>query len=753
MQYKNHIWRPILLVIALLFLLDMLVPKPYEPSIIQTHHKENEWIIKWKKNDYPKEILNDAMLLNWVPELRVTKLRLKENVNLSEWLKKWENNPDIEYIHPNSIIRISQVPNDLFFSKQTYLKKIHITKAWDQVNSTSDITIAILDTGIDLEHPDLKANVVDGINLLDRNAKPQDDNGHGTNVAGIVAAVGNNSMGIAGITWKAKLMPVKVLDKKGEGDSFLVGQGIRYAVDHGAKIILLSLGEPVYTPFMKEAVDYAQSKNVLIVAASGNEGDQLNYPAAFSNVLSVGAVNQNDQHARYSNYGQQLDVVAPGDNIYTTELGGGYTTNSGTSMAAPQVAGLAALLYQKYPNLTPKEVENIIKFSADDVDQVGWDEKTGFGKINAERAINFPLEKLKDGFEPNDTKVTAAVFPYNDSLHGELTLNQDRDWYKIELPYKGVVEFQLSLEQTLTTPIQLTVFPNEMNKDFVYKMKDSTKISLNLPQGISYIQLEYSDPNQKGMSRVEYSLANRYRINQDRFENNDNLWEASPIPNLNQIVKGTFHKEHDWDWYQIEVNQSGELTVNVSVDTNRLDPVIWFQAKGKKKLEIDEKGSGEKEEKTISVTPGIYYIRLADYNGYEVIGEYLLYFQFTTSDGDTHEPNDLPKEASPLAGSYVITKGIIFDEKDQDWFQIDLHQTAMIEVKGTNGQNQKLKVVLYNQQLDAIWENSGTTINQISRLTKGSYYIRVEAPNPLTSYQLIFIQHIDSGNVNRTSYQ
>ncbi|MFV9510424.1 S8 family peptidase [Tepidibacillus sp. LV47] len=701
--------------------------------------KQNEWIIKWKK-EYPKEILKDTRLINWLPELKVTRLQLKENVNVSEWLKKWIDDPNIEYMQPNLTVRISQVPNDLFYPKQTYLKRIHMEKAWEQVTKNSNITIAILDTGVDLEHPDLKPNLVDGINLLDKKAKPQDDNGHGTNVAGIVAAVGNNSIGIAGILWRAKLMPVKVLDKKGEGDSFLVGQGIRYAVDHGADIILLSLGEPVFTPFMKEAVDYAVAKNVLIVAASGNEGNQLNYPAAFSSVLSVGAVDQDDEYARYSNYGQQLDVVAPGDGIYTTQLGGQYTANSGTSMAAPQVAGLAALLYQKYPDLTPKEVENIIKFSADDVDQPGWDEKTGYGKINAIRALNFPLERLKDGFEPNNTKETATPFPYNDTFFAQLTLNQDVDWYKLNLPYHGVVDFQLNLEKSLTSPIQITVFPNGTNRNFIYKIKNSTKITLNLPQGLSYIKLEYSDLNQKGMKtdQIRYSLTNQYRINQDQFENNDNLRDAYLLENLQQIIKGTFHKEHDWDWYQIEVNQSGELTVSVSVDTNRLDPVIWFQAKGKHNIEIDEKGSGEKEEKTIPVSPGTYYVRLADYNGYEVIGEYQLYFQLTTSDGDTHEPNDFPLEATPLNGDHLMTKGVILNEKDQDWYQFFLTQPSAIQIQVTNTQNKKIRAVLYNSKLDVLLESQGTSINQTVSLDKGNYYLRVDAQSPLTSYQIIF---------------
>ncbi|WP_339060891.1 S8 family peptidase [Tepidibacillus marianensis] len=677
--------------------------------------------------------------MQWVPDQRVMVLRLKQNTDLGKWLEKWQHNKDIQYLHPNSTVRISQAPNDRYYAKQTYLQRIHADQAWDK-SPNSDVTVAILDTGVDLEQPDLRANLVEGINLLDKNASPQDDNGHGTNVAGIVAATSNNSIGVTGIAPHAKIMPVKVLDKKGEGDSFLVGQGIRYAVDHGAKVILLSLGEPVYTPFMKEAVDYAELKNVLIVAASGNEGNQLNYPAAFADVLSVGAIDSNDQYASYSNYGEQLDVVAPGDGIFTTGLNGEYVTNSGTSMAAPQAAGLAALLYQKYPKMTPEEIRDIIKFSADDVDQKGWDERTGYGKIDVQNALKFPLEGLQDGYEPNNQKETATMFPSNDTFRGQLTLNQDIDWFKLELPYHGVVEFQVNIQQDLKTPMQVTIHNEETGENYIYKVKESTKISLDLKQGTSYIQLEYSNKEkiENQPIVIDYTLTNQFRINQDKYENNDNLWQAYKIQNVTQPINGTFHKEHDWDWYQIQVNQTGELTVKVTVDTQRLDPILWFQPKGKKNIEVDNNGSGKEETKTFSVTPGTYYIKLADYNGYEVIGEYQLYIQLKTPDGDTHEPNDLPYEATPIEGNYLTTAGVILDQKDQDWYKVNIEESTDVGVKISNSQNQSIEAALYNTSLDVIWTSETPLINQTHKLAPGTYYIRVRGSASRVQYSLTF---------------
>ena len=714
-------------------------PFPHPEQVSQQPAKQNEWIIKWK-DTYSKEILKESDLLFWDDQQRVSKVRLKNGVKVNEWLEEWKDHSQIEYIQPNSIVRISQVPNDLYYSKQNYLKRINIENAWEEVNSTPELTIAIIDTGIDFQHPDLKENIVAGINLIDKQGTSQDDNGHGTNVAGIVAATGNNNLGVTGITWKAKLMPIKVLDEKGEGDSFLVGQGIRYAVDHGAKILLLSLGEPVFTPFMKEAVDYAESKNVLIVAASGNEGKDMNYPSAFPNVLSVGAINHEDLYANYSNYGQQLDVVAPGDGIYTTGLKGIYTENSGTSMAAPQVAGLAALLMQKYPDLTPSQIRDLIKLSADDVDQKGWDARTGYGKINVAKALQFPIDQLKDGWETNDAKETATIFPYNDTFRGQLSRSDDQDWYKLQLPYNGVVEFQVTLQEPLPKPIQVTIISQETNKNFVYQIKESTKISLNLPQGTSLIHIEHSEEGKGYFSgqTIDYSLKNSFRINQDQFEDNDHLWNAHLINRLDQVVKGTFHDEHDWDWYQIEVNQSGELSVKVVVDTQRLDPVIWFQEKGKKNQEIDKNGSGQEEQLKIAVTPGIYYIKLADYNGYEVVGEYHLSFQLKTKNGDLHESNDSPKQATPVDVSHMTLNGVIDDPIDQDWYRFEInHPTKVRILLNEKTQKQKIRAILYNDKLESIAEDDNTVIEWRKELPQGNYYIRVESPVAITSYQMI----------------
>ena len=184
------------------------------------------------------------------------------------------------------------VSTDPMRVKQTYLDMIHIDQAWAAAgDSRTPIVVAVVDTGVDLVHPDLVGNLVDGVNLLQPSKKPQDDNGHGTNVAGIIAASFNNDKGIAGIAPNAKIMPIKALEADGTGGEAKLGEGIKYAVDHGAKIVVLSLGLNKYSDYMEGIVQYAEDRNVLLVAAVGNESTSVKYPAAYPTVLAVGGVN------------------------------------------------------------------------------------------------------------------------------------------------------------------------------------------------------------------------------------------------------------------------------------------------------------------------------------------------------------------------------------------------------------------------------------------------------------------------------
>jgi subtilisin family serine protease len=253
-----------------------------------------------------------------------------------------------------------------------------IDSAWRQTTG-ADVTVAIIDSGIDLGHPDLAPNLwtnpgeipgngidddgngyvddVHGFDFVDGDGTPQDLNGHGTHVAGIVGARGGNGIGGAGVAWRARLMAVRVLDDQARGTTTAVAGGIRYAVDNGARIVNLSLAGPSSTPDLEDAVRYAQARGVLIVVAAGNDGADLTtaptYPATYGedNVLGVAATTRDGGLSSVSDYGPGADLAAPGEEILSTALGGGYEWRTGTSMAAPEVAGALVLLAAARPDL------------------------------------------------------------------------------------------------------------------------------------------------------------------------------------------------------------------------------------------------------------------------------------------------------------------------------------------------------------------------------------------------------------------
>ncbi|MCL4458475.1 MAG: S8 family serine peptidase [Chloroflexi bacterium] len=301
----------------------------------------------------------------------------------------------VQYAEPDYTLHISRTPNDpLFASYQWNLRKIGAEAAWDINQGSSDITVAILDSGIDLGHPDLQAKIVPGYDFVNDDSNPSDDNGHGTHVAGIVAASTNNGVGIAGLSWGAKIMPIKVIDANGEGSTSNLEKGIIWAADHGAKIINMSLGGETSSPpsSLQEAINYAYQKGCLLVAAAGNNGSStLFYPASLEHVISVAATDQNDARAYFSQYNAYVDVAAPGVGIASTfpcsMASYPYALGSGTSQAAPHVAGLAALVWSVNPNLSNDQVEQIIENTADDLGPSGRDDYYGAGRINAYRAL------------------------------------------------------------------------------------------------------------------------------------------------------------------------------------------------------------------------------------------------------------------------------------------------------------------------------------------------------------------------------
>lgn len=281
------------------------------------------------------------------------------------------------------------VPNDTLYGKyQWNLPEIATESGWNVSRGKQDIIVAVVDTGVQLDHPDLKGRLVEGTNIVDPTAPPDDDVGHGTHVAGIIAAEVNNNEGVAGMTWYTKVMPVKALDSTGAGTTYSVAEGVIWAADHGAQVINLSLGNYAEAQFLHDAIKYAHDKGAVVIAASGNDNtDRPGYPAAYPEVVAVGATDADERRASYSNYGDYIDVAAPGTSIASTYPGSRYAALSGTSMASPHVAALASLMLAADGSLGNDRIAALLGQTAKDLGAAGKDSEFGYGQIDVRAAL------------------------------------------------------------------------------------------------------------------------------------------------------------------------------------------------------------------------------------------------------------------------------------------------------------------------------------------------------------------------------
>ena len=337
---------------------------------------------------------------------RIFLLDLPEGQEVQSAIAELTSDPSVEYAEPDYILTIATDTDDVYFYQQWALHNtgqyiygslpgsglldadIDIPEAWAITKGKAEIIIAVVDTGADLTHPDLASKLVPGYNIIEGNINTQDDNGHGTHVAGIAAAATNNTNGVAGVCWECKIMPVKAMKADGSGTLENVAQGVRYAADHGAHVINLSVTTDSNVDTLLSAVRYAYLKNIPTVAAMGNAGNnKALYPAAYPETIAVGATNKYDLRPSYSSFGNHIDLAAPGSDIYSTYWVSPnqhtYAYSSGTSMATPHVAGVIGLMRSITTRLTVEETRKILRDSADDLGTLGWDIYYGAGRLNA----------------------------------------------------------------------------------------------------------------------------------------------------------------------------------------------------------------------------------------------------------------------------------------------------------------------------------------------------------------------------------
>jgi subtilisin family serine protease len=351
-----------------------------------------------------------------------------------------EADPRVALVELNHTRYALATPNDpRFGAQQQYLLPLRLPSAWDVTRGSSGVKIAIVDTGVDLDHPDLAPRILPGYDFVNGDSVAQDDEGHGTMVAGIAAAATDNGIGVAGVAWNASIMPLKVLDETGAGWDFDIARAITWAADSGAQVINLSLGGPDNSITLYDAIDYARKKGVVVVAAAGNEGAPIfSYPGVYADV-AVAATDGVGDAAWFSNSGYWVDLTAPGIDITSTALASGpaeaYASGAGTSFASPIVAGVAALVRAQHPEWSQGQVVTEV-LSGWDRGPRGLDPFYGLGLVDAYAAVGAAAQSAApqpdgDANEPNGaTKRATAV---TTSASGTISPEGDEDVFAVDI--------------------------------------------------------------------------------------------------------------------------------------------------------------------------------------------------------------------------------------------------------------------------------------------------------------------------------
>lgn len=563
-------------------------------------------------------------------------IKVENKARVKAAVKYLNNLTSIAYAEPNYKYKITYTPTDSDYKYQWPLELMNAPAAWDITKGSRNITIAILDTGIDFTHPELSGHILsNGYDFVNKDKYPGDDNGHGTMVAGVIGAK-MDGKGIVGVAGGTRLLPIKVLDRDGSGYTQNISKGIIYAVNNGAKIINLSLAGPYYSQGVKDAISYAHSKGRVVVAASGNSGRYMTtYPAANPYVIAVGATDSNDQLASFSNYGSYIDVTAPGEDIYTTAPlyrtvlnQRGYAIVDGTSFAAPQVSALAALLLSVFPNLSPNQVEGMIDGGVKDIGPKGKDIYYGYGRINLYRSI-------VDRYEPNYSLDKGVSVPIGQAIKANFVPAGDIDYYKYYV--KKGYKLSFSIISPTGANIVVKVYNNQRSLiKTVNRYGDGRAETDSVIQSEDgYIYLRISDYNNR-LIRLKYTLKTS---KQDIYENNNTKETAYLIKSLPKEFNAQVSGKYDVDWYKFVLNKGGELKVNLSNYRKADGWQVGLFNKDKVNMPRREVGTDFTGISTFKVdNSGTYYIKLYNNNGEDIIKDYSLGINY--AEKDNYEPND-----------------------------------------------------------------------------------------------------------------
>jgi len=525
-----------------------------------------EILIKYNQSDLISKL--DFNQPYGIEKIGINKVIVNSQKEMEAMLNGLKNDPSVQYAEPNGIYSILQIPNDPFHGQDWGLNYTNVETAWDITTGSSEIIVAVIDTGVDLDHFDLVSNLIPGRNFLEPSLTPQDDHGHGTLVSGIIAAQGNNSYGKAGVVWNTKIMPLKVLDSQGDGTIEHIAEAIIYAADNGAKVINLSLGGDTSYNVIRDAIMYAYEKGVLVIGATGNDNSQVVYPAAYREVMAVGAIDNHGNKAGFSNFGEEVSLVAPGVSVLGTKLNGDVENGSGTSFSTAYVSGAAALLLAIDPNLTNDQIQWLLESSATDLGTLGWDQESGYGSLNIIKAVSENINYFK---QTREKEIVRTLYFHLRNYHDTIMRNTALD---IMRPY-------FREEDNLEEP--LGIFRLQGDIDRILSFMPSAYIQELIDLGLGN-NLEELEENLSAALVIflDWTIADRTKLldyvetnNQVEIDNfllkykalnpyadENNSRDTSEI--LTDSITGSFGMTRDQDFYKVSFDNDAVIEFLIS---------------------------------------------------------------------------------------------------------------------------------------------------------------------------------------------
>ncbi|MBS4174344.1 S8 family serine peptidase [Bacillus sp. FJAT-49736] len=524
----------------------------------------------------------DFNVIEKVDKLQYMVIKVRQKDNLAKVMEAFQKNSRVLSVSRSALYKTYSGFGDPKKSEQYQLSQLKIDEA-QKLAGKHKVTVAVIDTGVDKNHPELKGIFTkDSYNVINPMGQGTPDV-HGTHVSGIIAAKKGNGIGGYGINPNVNILSIDVFDRGFFTSDYTIAQGILYAVQHGAKVINMSLGSSVPSPLLEEAVKSAISKGVTIVASAGNNGnDAPNYPASYEGVISVGSVNKSKQLSYYSSYGPSLDIVAPGENIYAPiydlEKKSSFETLSGTSMASPMVAGTASLLLSKYPNLKPEQVEYILEHTATDLGAKGYDLKYGNGLVNPVAALKYNVKKLptfvKSTWSKKEILEKAAPLAFSSTIskEGNITKPFEQKWYQFRVEKGEYIQTQLTSAPEYDNKLMIRFYSEDGSQSQTMDVNDvragktegklvKAPFSGTIAIGVKDVNGNYDDSSSK---KSKYKLSLTRTIDGPQSESTlENPLEVKGFPYQSGPLK-LFGENGDDDYFTFKTNDEQVVRMTVS---------------------------------------------------------------------------------------------------------------------------------------------------------------------------------------------